>query len=146
MEWFLKVVRDNYANFDGRARRKEFWMFALIVFGISFAVTIVVGILSFISETLGMLVYGVYSLATLAILIPYLAVTARRLHDTGNPTWFIVLGFIPLVNFYLLYLMIKEGDVGPNEFGADPKAEENGGNPFNNFPPTPNNPFTNPNQ
>lgn len=145
MEWFLKVVRDNYANFDGRARRKEYWMFALVYVGIYIALLIVAGILSFISDGLGMLVYGIISLAGLALLIPTLAVGVRRLHDTGNPTWYIIFSFIPIIQFYFLYLMIKEGDMGPNEFGPDPKAGENGGNPFNNFPPTPNNPFTNPN-
>ncbi|WP_437919370.1 DUF805 domain-containing protein [Sphingobacterium sp. LRF_L2] len=146
MEWFLKVVRDNYANFEGRARRKEFWMFILIYIAIYIALLIVSGILSFISESLGLLVYGLLSLVGLALLIPYLAVGIRRLHDSGNPTWYIVFAFIPLVNFYFLYLMVKEGDRGPNEFGPDPKADENGINSFGNFPPTPgNNPFTNPN-
>lgn len=143
MEWFLKVVKENYANFDGRARRKEFWMFALGYALIYIAFFVVAAILSAISSTLGMLVYGLLSLASLALLIPYLAVAVRRLHDTGNPTWYIVFTFIPLVNLYFLYLMIKEGDVGPNEFGPDPKAEDQ--KPFGNFPPRPNNPFTNTN-
>jgi len=143
MEWFLKTVKENYANFEGRARRKEFWTFVLFVFLISVALNIVAVILSFISGALAGIVYFVAGIVSLGLLIPNLAVSVRRLHDTSNPTWYIVLAFIPLVNLYWLYLMIKEGDVGPNEFGPDPKAE--GGDPFNNFPPTPNNPFTNTN-
>ncbi|MFD1769321.1 DUF805 domain-containing protein [Sphingobacterium suaedae] len=146
MEWFLKVVRDNYANFDGRARRKEFWMFVLVWIGIYVALAILGGILSFISSSLGYLVYGLISLVGIALLIPSLAVGVRRLHDTGAPTWYIVFAFLPIISFYYLYLMIKEGDKGPNEFGPDPKGAENDTNPFGNFPPTPeNNPFTNPN-
>ncbi|WDF68730.1 DUF805 domain-containing protein [Sphingobacterium oryzagri] len=145
MEWFLKTVKENYANFEGRARRKEFWMFVLGYVLIQVALLIVSGIFSIISDTLGMLIYGLLSLVTLVLLIPYLAVGVRRLHDTSKPTWFIIFAFIPLVNLFFLYLMIQEGDVGPNEFGPDPKSGENGGNPFNNYPPTPNNPFTNSN-
>ncbi len=143
MEWFLKTVKENYANFEGRARRKEFWTFVLFVFLISAALNIAALILSFISGALAGIIYFVAGIVSLGLLIPNLAVGVRRLHDTSNPTWYIVLAFIPLVNFYFLYLMIKEGDVGPNEFGPDPKAD--GADPFHNFPPTPNNPFNNTN-
>ena len=143
MDWFLKTLKENYANFDGRARRKEFWMFVLFVCLISAAISIVIGIISYISSTLGGLLYTIFGLAYLAILIPYLAVAVRRLHDTGSPTWYIVFAFIPLISLYFLYLMIKEGDKGPNEFGPDPKETGDGINPFGNLPPTPgNNPFT----
>ncbi|NGF55336.1 DUF805 domain-containing protein [Parapedobacter sp. SGR-10] len=150
MEWFLKVVRDNYANFEGRARRKEYWMYTLYVMLIFIALSIVIGIISWISSTLGGILSFVIWIASLAILVPSLAVTVRRLHDTGKPTWYIVLNFIPIVNLYILYLLILEGDKGPNEFGPDPKATENQNvfagqqqenNPFSN----PTNPFTNDN-
>jgi len=144
MDWFLKTLKENYANFDGRARRKEFWMFVLFVWLIYVAFSIVGGILSYISSILGGLVYGIMGLVSLGLLIPNLAVAVRRLHDTGSPTWYIVFAFIPLVNLYFLYLMIKEGDKGPNEFGPDPKESGSDPNPFGNFPPTPgNDPFTN---
>ncbi|NGM65624.1 DUF805 domain-containing protein [Sphingobacterium sp. SGR-19] len=144
MDWFLKTLKENYANFDGRARRKEFWMFVLFVWLIYVALGIISAILSYISSMLGGLVSVIMGLASLGLLIPNLAVAVRRLHDTGCPTWYIVFAFIPLVNLYFLYLMIKEGDKGPNEFGPDPKESGDGPNPFGNFPPTPgNNPFTN---
>lgn len=142
MDWFLKTLQENYANFDGRARRKEFWMFILFVWLIYVALSIVGGILSYISSALGGLIYGIAGLASLGFLIPNLAVAVRRLHDTNSPTWYIVLAFIPLVNLYFLYLMIKEGDRGPNEFGPDPKESGGGTNSFGKFPPTPgSNPF-----
>ncbi|PRD48791.1 DUF805 domain-containing protein [Sphingobacterium haloxyli] len=137
MDWFLKTLKENYANFDGRARRKEFWLFVLFSWLIYVALSIVAGILAYISSVLGGLVYIVVGLVSLGLLIPSLAVGVRRLHDTGCPTWYIIFAFIPLINLYFLYLMIKEGDNGPNEFGPDPKESGDSANPFGNFPPTP---------
>jgi len=126
MEWFLKVVKENYANFNGRARRKEYWMYTLCVVAINFAIGFAASLLSFVSEGLGGLVMMLAYLVSLGLLVPSLAVGARRLHDTGKSGWFMLLGFIPFVNFYLIYLLVLEGDQGPNEFGADPKEGESG--------------------
>ena len=123
MEWYLKVVRDNFANFNGRARRKEYWMFILFNFLIALGLGVVTGILSAISESLGMLGAVIYVIYAIAILIPNLAVIVRRLHDTGNSGWMILISFIPLIGgIWLLVLMCTEGNVGPNEYGPDPKA------------------------
>ena len=123
MEWYLKVVRDNFANFNGRARRKEYWMFILFNFLIALGIGVVTGILSAISESLGMLGAVIYVIYAIAILIPNLAVIVRRLHDTGNSGWMILISFIPLIGgIWLLVLMCTEGNVGPNEYGPDPKA------------------------
>ncbi|WP_312185486.1 DUF805 domain-containing protein [Sphingobacterium sp.] len=131
-EAFLKVVRDNYANFEGRARRKEYWMFMLAQFVLFLALSIVGGIFYAISSTLGGLIFGIISLLSLALIIPGLAVTVRRLHDTNKSGWFILVSLIPFVGgLYLLYLEILEGDKGPNQYGPDPKALENATNhPF----------------
>ena len=116
MEWFLKVVRDNYANFDGRARRKEYWMFVLISILISFVFGFVTGLI------------GMPSLAylfSLAILVPSIAVTARRLHDIGKSGWFQLIAFIPIIGFiWLIVLNATEGTKGDNQYGADPKGSE----------------------
>lgn len=114
---FLKVVRDNYANFNGRARRKEYWYFVLA----NFLISIVTNVLVFVSDSLSFV--GI--IVGLALFIPSLAVTIRRLHDTNKSGWYLLLGLIPLVNFYLLYLMFVEGDRGPNQYGPDPKGQEN---------------------
>lgn len=114
---FLKVVRDNYANFNGRARRKEYWYFVLA----NFLISLVTNVLVFISDYLSF----VAIIIGLALFIPSLAVTIRRLHDTNKSGWYLLLGLIPLVNFYLLYLMFVEGDRGPNQYGPDPKGQEN---------------------
>lgn len=110
IEWYKKVVFDNYANFDGRARRKEYWMFVLANTIISFALGFILG---FISPTLG-LAANVYSVA---VLVPSIAVAIRRMHDIGKSGWYIL---IPLYN---LILLATEGDKGANEYGPDPKND-----------------------
>jgi len=123
-DWFLKVVRDNYANFNGRARRKEYWMF--------FLANLLIGVVFGILGQIASLFSYISGLISLALLIPGIAVAVRRLHDTNKSGWFLLLALIPFVNLYLIYLLVIEGDKGPNQYGPDPKAEENGINhPFN---------------
>ena len=113
-DWYLKVVRDNYANFSGRARRSEYWYFVLTNFIFMIALFI-----------LGMLVnaeFILYVLYSLALFIPGLAVAVRRLHDVGKSGWFYLISLIPLIGpIWLLILFFTEGDNGPNEYGPDPK-------------------------
>lgn len=136
MEWFLKVVRDNYANFNGRARRKEFWMFFLF--------NIIIGTILSILGLMWTTFYYINIIVSLALFVPFLAVGARRLHDINKSGWMMLMCFIPLLNLYLLYVFCLEGDRGTNEYGEDPKADEND-NPFADQNPfgqiTPNNPF-----
>ena len=113
IEWYLKVVRDNYANFDGRARRSEYWYFTL-----GNAIVIIALMALTAISSIFMFVYGLYALA---VLVPSIAVGVRRLHDVNKSGWFYLLAFVPLVNLYLLVLFCTEGTVGPNEFGPDPK-------------------------
>ncbi|MBC8753620.1 DUF805 domain-containing protein [Kordia sp. YSTF-M3] len=125
MEWYLKVVRDNFANFEGRARRQEYWMFILFNIIILIGLVMTFGILTAITQSpaIGILGFSVYIIYGLGILIPNLAVIVRRLHDTGNSGWMILIQLIPLVGgIWLLVLMCTEGQVGPNEYGPDPKA------------------------
>jgi len=91
MNWYLKVLKQ-YADFSGRARRKEYWMFVL--FNMIFA--IVAMILDFV---LGIAIgYSpLYVLYALAMLIPGLAVAVRRLHDVGKSGWMTLIAFIPLI-------------------------------------------------
>ncbi|WP_207382721.1 DUF805 domain-containing protein [Flavobacterium subsaxonicum] len=116
IEWYLKVVRDNYANFEGRARRSEYWYFLLG----NFIVMIALGILMAISSIFAF-AYGLYGLA---VLVPSVAVAVRRLHDVGKSGWFYLLAFVPIANIYILILFCTEGTVGANEFGPDPKRPD----------------------
>ena len=114
IEWYLKVVRDNYANFSGRARRSEYWYFILF----NLIVGIVLGIIDYI---IGFEILG--NLYSLAMLIPSLAVSVRRLHDVGKSGWFYLLVLLPIIGWiWLLVLFATEGDNGTNEYGADPKT------------------------
>jgi uncharacterized membrane protein YhaH (DUF805 family) len=123
MQWYIDVLK-KYVAFDGRARRKEFWMFTLFSVIISLILAIidkVVG-LDFNGGRSGVLqsIYG------LAVLLPTLSVSWRRLHDTNRSGWWMLLyltciGIIVLIVFWAL-----EGNAGDNKYGPDPKAAERG--------------------
>jgi len=123
MNWYLKVIKDNYANFNGRARRKEFWMFYLFHIIFIFVFAFLGGMISAESDSgFAFILIGIYFLATL---IPYLAVTVRRLHDTGKSGWYYLLTLIPYVGgIILIVFMAQNGDVGSNKYGPDPKNPE----------------------
>jgi uncharacterized membrane protein YhaH (DUF805 family) len=117
MEWYLKVLRQ-YAEFDGRARRTEYWMFTLISVIISVVLTLIDSFL--LRSAVGFSVLS--TLYGLAVLIPSLAVGARRLHDTGRSGWWQLIGIIPLVGAIILIVFFAtEGNRGPNNHGPDPK-------------------------
>lgn len=115
IDWYLKVVRDNYANFSGRARRNEYWFYALCNFLISI-------VLQGIDYAIGSEVDVISSIYSLAVLIPGLAVFVRRMHDVSKSGWYILLVLIPIIGWiWLLVLLFTEGDHGPNQYGNDPK-------------------------
>ena len=127
MNWYLKVIK-NYAGFGGRARRKEYWMFAL--FNLIFIV--VAGIVdNILGTTFKMdmggqsvnLHYGYfYILYALAVLIPGLAVLVRRLHDVGKSGWMLLISLIPIVGaIWLLILIVTNSKPGENKYGPNPK-------------------------
>ncbi len=121
MNWYLKVLKE-YTNFNGRARRKEYWMFTLfnILFGLG--AMVLDNLLGTSNPTSGYgIIYGVY---TLVVLIPGLAVAVRRLHDVGKSGWMLLIGLIPLIGaIWLLVLMVKDSDSGENQYGENPKNE-----------------------
>jgi uncharacterized membrane protein YhaH (DUF805 family) len=114
MEWYLKVIK-NYVEFQGRARRKEYWNFLLF----SFIVSIVLLIL----ESVGNLPSVLSGLYSLAILLPSLAVTVRRLHDTGRSAWWLLIGLIPLIGAIILTVfMCLDSQESDNQYGPNPKV------------------------
>lgn len=119
MNWYLKVLKQ-YADFSGRARRMEYWMFTL--FNMIFAIVAMTldNILGIAIEGIG---YGpLYGLYALAVLIPGLAVTVRRLHDVGKSGWMFLIVLIPLVGaIWLLVLMVTDSQQGTNKWGKNPK-------------------------
>ena len=88
MNWYLKVLKQ-YADFNGRARRTEYWMFALFNFIISFVLGFIDGFIGFLGPEIGIGVLG--GLYSLLVLIPGLAVSVRRLHDVGKCGWMLLI-------------------------------------------------------
>ena len=122
MNWYLQVLT-NYAGFSGRARRKEFWMFAL--FSSLFTILAIVLDNIFGIAMQGTIYGPIYFLYMLAILIPALALTVRRLHDVGKSGWFILISLIPFIGaIWLLVLFCIEGVPGQNEYGPNPKKDK----------------------
>jgi len=124
MEWYLKVMRENYANFKGRARRTEYWMFSLFFFLFAILGGFVIGVLYGIGgEVPGAIAVFLFVIWYLAHLVPSLAVTVRRLHDTGKSGWFLLINLIPYIGGLIVFVFtVIEGDNGDNEYGPDPKA------------------------
>lgn len=145
MEWMLMPYR-RYADFKGRSRRKEYWMFALlmfIVYAVLAGLMLAGGLTNFIAvgDTgaspsfgplfwLGAVLFGIFALVSF---IPAIAVTVRRLHDRDLSGWWylgvIIGGAIPLVgpliSIGFLVFMCLQGTPGPNRFGPDPKDPAN---------------------
>ena len=116
MEWYLRVMKENYSNFSGRARRKEYWMFALFQSIILIAGMVLDGLFG----TAGL----IYIIVALAHLIPGIAVSVRRLHDVGKSGWFLLLPFIPIIGaIWYFVLACTDGDSGENAYGGSPKAD-----------------------
>ena len=119
MDWYLKVLK-NYVGFEGRARRKEYWMFTL--FSIIASV-----ILAIVDAMIGSEVGILGLLYALGVFLPSLAVSFRRLHDIDKSAWWLLILFIPLIGaIVMLVFACTEGTSGDNRFGPDPKADEGG--------------------
>lgn len=148
IDWYLKVVRDNYANFSGRARRSEYWWYTLC--------GVLINIVLYVADYfIGLEVNILRTIYGLAVLIPGLAVAVRRLHDIGKSGWYVLWTALPIGiggawlgivtvsaisgmdtgpagliipallvvggAIWMLVLMCTNGDSGPNEYGPDPK-------------------------
>lgn len=115
MNWYIKVLKQ-YAEFNGRARRQEYWMFVL--FNIIFSM-----VAAAIDAAIGSwgAIGGLYGLA---MLIPSLAVGVRRLHDTGKSGWMLLVAFIPVIGIiWLIILLATEGTPESNQYGENPKNQ-----------------------
>ncbi|MER7460273.1 DUF805 domain-containing protein [Micromonospora sp. NPDC126480] len=118
----IKSVLSQYVGFRGRARRSEYWWFALFTMILNVVAVILDGALGtkLGSDPGSTGVIGL--IVTLALLLPGLAVSVRRLHDTDRSGWWLLIGLVPLVGFIvLLVFFVKDGTQGSNRFGADPK-------------------------
>ena len=119
MNWYLEVLK-KYAVFSGRARRKEYWFFVLFNIIIALALTFIdfsTGLYDVESE-IGLL----SSLYSLAVLVPSIAVTIRRLHDTGRTGWWFLIAFVPIIGaIVLLVFMVFDSTPGDNQYSQNPQ-------------------------
>lgn len=118
-----------YADFQGRARRSEFWLFWLFTFVVGFVLQMIGGMMGGAADPSNpMAMYSspagiLLLLFWLAVLIPSIAVAIRRLHDTNRSGWWLLIAFIPFIGaLVLLVFYVLPGTVGSNKFGPDPKG------------------------
>lgn len=118
MHWYVDVLK-KYAVFSGRAQRAEYWMFFLFNLIIGFVLGIIEGLSGMSANSDVSVLANLYALA---ILIPAIAVSVRRLHDTGRSGWWLLIAFVPILGtIVLLVFFIMDSQSGTNEFGPNPK-------------------------
>lgn len=122
--YYTKVWKQ-FGDFSGRARRREYWWFNFV----NWIVVVAIYFLAmYTSPTEGpsgfwLVIMVVY---LLAVMIPGLAVTVRRLHDTGKSGWWILINFVPYLGAFVLFIFtVLDSSPGPNDYGSNPKAEVN---------------------
>lgn len=124
MKWYIKVLQQ-YADFEGRARRKEFWMFTLINFLIVMALQTLLFMVAGMNpeSTLGVAISGILGLYGLGVFIPSLAVAVRRLHDTNRSGWWILISLVPIIGaIVLIVFYVQDSQPGTNQYGENPKG------------------------
>jgi len=107
MDYFLGALK-KYADFNGRARRKEYWMFVLIYM-----------VINVILAVLGMDIISM--IVGLALIIPSISIGARRLHDTGRSGWWQLIYFVPLIGLIVMIVFLVQDSHDDNHYGANPK-------------------------
>ena len=119
MSWYFEVLK-KYAVFAGRARRKEYWYFCLFNILASILLGVIDGVTGMFDPETGFgLLSGLYSLA---VLIPGIAVSVRRLHDTNHSGWWLFIALVPLIGaIVLLVFMVRDSQQAENDYGPNPK-------------------------
>jgi len=119
---YKEILTQKYCRFSGRANRSEFWYFALANAVIQVVLYILILAVASSSTSAAVAIYAISAIYSLAVLLPGLAVTVRRLHDSGKGGGWIFISLVPLVGgLILLYFMIVEGNQGANRFGSQPE-------------------------
>ncbi|PGH39441.1 MAG: hypothetical protein CRN43_09090 [Candidatus Nephrothrix sp. EaCA] len=123
MKYYLKALR-NFANFSGRARRKEYWYFVLFSFIFGLGIIIIPVTLEMHGDIFPVLFVILFLLYVLAVIIAGLAVAVRRLHDVGNSGCsLLLLSLIPIIGpIWLFVLLVTDSEAGENKYGENPKG------------------------
>ena len=115
MHWFIDPIKNQFADFQGRTTRKEYWMFILVYVLIYIPLAIV-------TEMLNLQIIGfVFSLA---VIVPSIAIAARRLHDIGKSGWWQLISLIPLVGTIILIVWLATKSEGDNTYGSSSVAQD----------------------
>ena len=117
-ESIKKVLIENYCNFNGRARRSEFWYWYLLTLIIDIICTILIQALPKLNTVFSI----IFAVINLAILLPTIGVQVRRLHDTGRSGWFLLLILLPIIGLIILIIWFCQDSDASNEYGPSPKA------------------------
>ena len=122
---YYKSVLKNYANFDGRARRSEYWYYTLMNVIIVITLEILLGVGAMVSSVLAIIVGLLLIVYAIGTLVPSIAVMVRRLHDIGKSGWWYFIALIPLAGpIWLIVLLATDSQEGTNEYGVNPKTGE----------------------
>jgi uncharacterized membrane protein YhaH (DUF805 family) len=114
VSYFKRVVLEKYADFTGRARRSEYWWFTLA--------NIVAVIILLVLVAVSNIFWVLYAIYAIGLIVPSIAVTVRRLHDTDKSGWWIFIALVPFVGgIILLVFMCIDSTRGPNQFGPSEK-------------------------
>jgi len=123
--YFIDVFKYKYADFEGRARRSEYWYFLLFTYITMFAL---MGIMFLFIGTglrdesiLGMIIIAILLIFLFAMVIPSIALTVRRLHDSGKSGWWYLIAFVPLGSLVLIIFMFLDSEPHTNQWGPNPK-------------------------
>lgn len=122
MNYFLDAFTKKYADFDGRARRAEFWMFTLYHSLVILVLVMLFVFTALVAPKLALIPMAIYLMYGLASLLPSLAVQVRRLHDTDKSGWWLLLSFVPFGGLVLFVFSVTDSDPGRNQFGPNPKG------------------------
>lgn len=115
-EAVTRALTQNYCNFEGRSSRSEFWWFYLFTLLVGWGISLVF----MFSDTLEIIMNGV---ATLALLLPNLGLSVRRLHDTNHSGWWMFLWFVPVIGWIVLLIwFIQDSEHHPNQYGPEPNV------------------------
>jgi uncharacterized membrane protein YhaH (DUF805 family) len=126
MNWYLKVLKQSF-DYKGRARRKEFWMFVLFNTIFVFIIMSLIFLLKYImnefdGKNVLVQILGTFNgIFILAMLIPSLALTVRRLHDIGKSGWMILISLIPIIGGIWLLILMFTDSTNQNQYGVNPK-------------------------
>ena len=120
MNWYLDTFKNKYADFTGRARRTEYWMFLLFHLPIIFILSFLSGFLEALGS--GLVPSILLIIYVLLTFIPTMALTIRRLHDTGKSGWYYLLSVIPYIGWIIVLIFtVQDSEPMENKWGPNPK-------------------------